>query len=53
MPKLLSRFKHEEFELNSVLQIKNQRKKEQKVEEKGAQLKFGRIAKFSQPANQF
>ena len=64
MPKLLSRSKHEESELNSVLQIRNQRKEEQKVEEKGKQLKFGRIAKFcnmrnfagcefSQPALQF
>ena len=46
MPKLLSRSKHEESELNSVLKIKNQRKEEQKVEEKGRQLKFGKIVKF-------
>ena len=46
MQKLLSRSKHEESELNLVLQIRNQRKEKQKVEEKGMQLKFGRIAKF-------
>ena len=50
MLKLFSRSKHEESELNSVLKIRNQRKDEHKVEEKGTQLKFGRIDKFSQPA---
>ena len=32
MPKLLSRSKHEEFKSNSALQIKDQRKEEQKMQ---------------------
>ena len=62
MPNLLSRSKHEEFELNSALQIRNQ--KERRAEEarkmkcrkfwqamnisQGA--KFSHLAKFSQGA---
>ena len=34
MPKLLSRSKHEEFESNSALQIKDQKEKRAKYEEK-------------------
>ena len=51
MPKLLSRSKHEEFELNSALQIRDQkergakkaREEEHKVEEKGKQWNFRRL----------
>ena len=58
MPKLSSRSKHEEFESNSVLHIRDQkerraenaRKEEQKVEEKREAVEFCRIVKFSQPA---
>ena len=34
MPKLLSRFKHEEFDSNSALQIKDQKERRAKCEEK-------------------
>ena len=34
MPKLLSRSKHEEFESNSALQIKDQKERREKSEEK-------------------
>ena len=54
MPKILSRSKHEEFESNLALQIRNQkerrvenaRKEEQKVEEKGKQWNFAGLRKF-------
>ena len=54
MPKLLSRFKHEELESNSALQIRDQkerraenaRKEEHKVEEKGKQWNVVGLRKF-------
>ena len=54
MPKLSSRSKHEEFESNSTLQIrdrkekraKNVRKEEHKVEEKGKKWNFAGLRKF-------
>ena len=46
MAKLLSRSKHEESELNSVLQVRSRRKEKKKVDEK--KLKVG-LRKFSQP----
>ena len=47
MPKILSRFKHEESELNSVLQVRSRRKEKKKVDEKKQK---ARLRKFSQPA---
>ena len=41
MPKLLSRFKHEEFKSNSALQIKDQKEIRAKSEEKWSIAKFG------------
>ena len=46
-PKLLSQLKHEESELNSVLQIRNQRKEEQKTEEIGLLQNFAGLRKVS------
>ena len=41
MPKLLSRSKHEEFESNSSLQIRSQKERRAKSEEKWSIAKFG------------
>ena len=41
MPKLLSRSKHEEFESNSSLQIRYQKERRAKSEEKWSIAKFG------------
>ena len=41
MPKLLSRSKHEEFKSNSALQIKDQKERRAKSEEKWSIEKFG------------
>ena len=41
MPKLLSRSKHEEFESNSALQIRDQKERRAKSEEKWSIAKFG------------
>ena len=41
MPKLLSRSKHEEFKSNSAFQIKDQKEKRVKSEEKWSIEKFG------------
>ena len=41
MPKLLSRSKHEEFESNSSLQIRSQKERREKSEEKWSIAKFG------------
>ena len=41
MPKLLSRSKHEEFESNSSLQIRSQKERREKSEEKWSIMKFG------------
>ena len=41
MPKLLSRSKHEEFKSNSALQIKDQKERRAKSEEKWSIAKFG------------
>ena len=38
MPKLLSRFRHEEFDSNSALQIKDQKERRAKCEEKWSTL---------------
>ena len=51
MPKLLSRSKHEEFELNSALKIRNQKERRAECMEIGARKKFGRAVKFSQPSD--
>ena len=49
-PKLLSQLKNEEFELNLVLQIRNQRKEKQKIEEIGPLQNFAGLRNISQPA---
>ena len=41
MPKLLSRSQHEEFKSNSALQIKDQKERRAKSEEKWSTAKFG------------
>ena len=41
MPKLLSRSKHEEFESNSSLQIRSEKERRAKSEEKWSIVKFG------------
>ena len=47
MSKLLSRSKHEEFESNSELQVRNQKKRE--AETRRREEAESRAAKFSQP----
>ena len=47
MPKLLSQSKHEEFESNSELQVRNQKKRE--AETKTREEAESRAAKFLQP----
>ena len=50
MPNLLSQSKHEEFESNSTLQIKNQKERKAEEARKMKCIKFWQIAKFSQGA---
>ena len=47
MPKLLSRSKHEEFKSNSALQIKDQKERRAKSEEKWSIAKFGSCEHYS------
>ena len=52
MPKLLSRSKHEEFKSNSALQIKDQKERREKSEEKNRALqKLVLVALFPAPAS--
>ena len=46
MPKLLSRSKHEEFESNSSLQIRSQKERRAKNEEKWSIAKFASCSTF-------
>ena len=50
MPNLLSRSKHEEFKLNSPLQIKDQKERRAKIEENGALRNLVLAALFPAPA---
>ena len=50
MPKLLSQSKHEEFESNSALQIRNQKERRAENERKMELQEFWQAAKFLQPA---
>ena len=50
MPNLLSRSKHEEFELNSALQIRNQKERRAEEARKMKPAKIAQGAKFSHPA---
>ena len=50
MPKLLSQSKHEEFESNSALQIKDQKERREENAKKLELLKIWQAAKFSQVA---
>ena len=51
MPKLLSRSKHEEFESNSALQIRDQKERVAKNAKKLELQEIWQAAKFSQPMN--
>ena len=50
MPNLLSRSKHEEFESNSALQIRNQKERRAKEIKKMKCRKFWQAANISQPS---